>query len=73
MLMQVYYTTDIHYLRLDLERTTARRLALLLFSFGSGPAQDLEEVCGSLSHPRVDVGLGGFDVVVEVVAEGLDV
>jgi hypothetical protein len=33
----------------------------------------LEEVRGPLAHPGVDEGLGGLDVVVEVVTESLDV
>lgn len=33
----------------------------------------LEEVGSPLPHSRVDESLGGFDVVVEVVSEGLDV
>ena len=33
----------------------------------------LQEVGCPLSHPRVDKCFGGFDVVVEVVSEGLDV
>jgi hypothetical protein len=33
----------------------------------------LKEVGGALPHPRVDECLGGFDVIVEVVSEGLDV
>lgn len=33
----------------------------------------LEEVGSPLAHPRVDKSLGSLDVVVEVVAEGLDV
>ena len=33
----------------------------------------LEEVGSPLAHPRVNESLGSFDVVVEVVAEGLDV
>jgi 3-hydroxyacyl-CoA dehydrogenase len=33
----------------------------------------LKEVGRPLAHPGVDEGLGGFDVVVEVVTERLDV
>lgn len=33
----------------------------------------LQEVCCPSSHAAVDVRLAGFDVVVEVVAEDLDV
>lgn len=37
------------------------------------PAQDLQEIRRPPPHPAVDVGFAGFDVVVEVVPEGLDV
>lgn len=33
----------------------------------------LKEVGGPLPHPRVNECFGGFDVVVEIVSEGLDV
>ena len=33
----------------------------------------LEEVCGPLAHSCVDESLGSLDVVMEVVAEGLNV
>lgn len=33
----------------------------------------LKEICCALAHTRVDVGLRGLDVVMEVIAEGLDV
>lgn len=33
----------------------------------------LEEVCGPLAHSCVDEGLGSLDVVMEVIAEGLNV
>jgi len=59
----------------DLERPAAGRLPLLgsLLCFGSRAAQYLQEVGGASAHAAVDVGFAGFDVVVEVVAEGLDV
>jgi hypothetical protein len=33
----------------------------------------LQEICGTSSHPGVNIGFRGLDVVVEVVTEGLDV
>jgi hypothetical protein len=33
----------------------------------------LQEISGAPAHAAVDVGFAGLDVVVEVVAEGLDV
>jgi hypothetical protein len=33
----------------------------------------LQEIGGAPAHAAVDVGFAGLDVVVEVVAEGLDV
>lgn len=60
-------------LYLYLEGSAAGCLALLLFVLGTSTTQDLEEVCRSLSHSRVDVCFRCFDMVVEVVAECLDV
>ena len=59
----------------NLERPAARRLPLLgaLLCFGSRATQHLQEVGGAPAHAAVDVGFAGLDVVVEVVAEGLDV
>ena len=60
----------------NLERPTTRRLPLLGSAFlGLGPraAKHLQEVGGAPAHAAVDVGFAGLDVVVEVVAEGLDV
>lgn len=59
----------------NLERPPARRLPLLgaLLGLGPGAAQDLQEVGGASAHAAVDVRLAGLDVVVEVVAKGLDV
>jgi hypothetical protein len=60
----------------DLERPAASRLPLLsstLLGFRPRAAQHLQEIGGASAHAAVDVGFAGFDVVVEVVAEGLDV
>jgi len=59
----------------NLERPAARRLPLLgaLLRFGPRATQHLQEVGGAPAHAAVDVGFAGLDVVVEVVAEGLDV
>jgi hypothetical protein len=59
----------------NLERPATRRLPLLgaLLCFGPRATQHLQEVGGAPAHAAVDVGFAGLDVVVEVVAEGLDV
>ena len=61
------------YLRLDPEGPATGCLALLFLGLWSSTAQYLQEVGGPLSHSRVDISLGGLDVIVEVVAEGLNV
>lgn len=59
----------------NLERPTTSRLPLLstLLSLRPRATQDLQEIGGAPAHAAVDVGFAGLDVVVEVVAEGLDV
>ena len=61
----------------NLERPTTSRLPLLgsaaLLRFGPRAAQHLQEIGGAPAHAAVDVGFAGLDVVVEVVAESLDV
>lgn len=59
----------------NLEGPATSRLPLLraLFGFGAGTSEHLQEVGGASAHAAVDVGFACFDVVVEVVAESLDV
>ena len=61
-------------LSLDLKRPPRSRLALLarIGLLRPRSPEHLQEVRGPSPHARVDVGLAGLDVVVEVVAEGLD-
>lgn len=63
------------HLSLYLKCPPRSRLALLpsIGLFRPRSPQHLQEVRGPSPHTRVDVGFAGFDVVVEVVAEGLDV
>ena len=49
------------------------RLPLLLLRLRPRPPQNLQEVRRPPSHARVNIRLAGLDVVVEVIAKGLDV
>jgi hypothetical protein len=59
----------------NLERPATRGLPLLctFLRFGSRATQHLQEVGSTPAHAAVDVGFASFDVVVEVIAESLDV
>lgn len=59
----------------NLESPTTGRLPFLstFLGFRTGTTQHLQEVGGASAHAAVNVGFTGFDVVVEVVAESLDV
>jgi len=71
------YPLPSHYssssLPLHPKRPPTRRLPLPLLVLGPCPVQHLQEIGRPPPHPAVDVRFRGFDVVVEVVAEGLDV
>ena len=60
------------YLPLHPKRPPARRLPLLLLVLRPGPIQHLQEIRRPSSHPRMDVRLRRLDMVMEIVAEGLD-
>jgi hypothetical protein len=63
------------FLTSDFEGPAARCLPLFctLFRFGPCATQDLQEVSGTPTHTAVNISFARFDVVVEVVAESLNV
>lgn len=65
--------TPLRSLALHPKRPPTRRLPLPLLVLRPCPIQHLQEIGRPSPHPAVDVRFRGFDMVVEVVAEGLDV
>lgn len=59
----------------DLERPATGCLPLLrtFLCFGSCATQHLQEIGSASAHAAVNVSLAGLDVIVEVIAECLDV
>ena len=54
------------------EGFAADGLLLGLLRFRPSAIQDFEEVVGLGAHARVNVGLGAFDVVVEIISQRVD-
>ena len=54
------------------KRPPTRRLPLLLLILRPRPIQHLQEIRRPPPHPRMDIGLRRLDMVMEIVAEGLD-
>ena len=60
-------------LTLNSERPPTSCLPFPLLILWSSSVEHLQEVRRSPSHSRMDVGFAGFDVVVEVISERLNV
>ncbi len=71
--IEIILTTSGPTLPLHPERPSAGRLSLLFLRFRPRSSQHLQEVCRSPSHAGVNVRFASLDMVVEVVAESLNV